>query len=220
MALKLYGVPMSTCTSRVLACLHEKCVNFELVPVNLAVGEHKQPPFLAKNPFGVIPVLEDGDLTLFESRAITAYVSKKYKDQGEDLLRLKGGNFKEEAMVGVWIEVEAQQYSPAITPIISEHFLAPMRGRTPDQKVIDDGVEKFGKVLDVYEARLSQSKYLAGDFYSLADLHHLSYTHYFMKSPWASMINSRPHVKAWWEDISSRPAFQKVSQVMTIDNKK
>merc|ERR1712226_1599351 len=62
MAMKLYGLPMSTCTTRVMACLHEKGADFELVPVNLGTGEHKQPPFLSKNPFGQIPVLEDGDL--------------------------------------------------------------------------------------------------------------------------------------------------------------
>jgi glutathione S-transferase len=40
---------MSTCTSRVLICLHEKDLDFELVIVDLFAGEHKQPPFLAKN---------------------------------------------------------------------------------------------------------------------------------------------------------------------------
>ncbi|KAJ4980941.1 hypothetical protein NE237_031778 [Protea cynaroides] len=215
MALKLYGIPMSTCTARVLACIYEKNIQFQLVPFNLAVGEHKQPSFVAKNPFGVIPVLEDEDLTLFESRAITAYLLKKYKEQGEDLLRLKEGNLKEEAMVGLWTEVESQQYSPATTPILYEYFFAPRRGKIPDQKVIEDGIVKFQKVLDVYESRLSQSKYLAGDFYSLADLHHLSFTLYLMRSPWVSLISSRPHVKAWWECISSRPASLKVVQAMT-----
>ncbi|RVX01364.1 Glutathione S-transferase F13 [Vitis vinifera] len=76
--------------------------------------------------------------------------------------------------------------------------------------------EKLGKVLDVYEARLSTTKCLAEDFYNLVDHHHLSYTYYFMKTPWASLINSRPKVKAWWEDISSRPAFKKVVKGMTL----
>ena len=61
----------------------------------------------------MIPVLEDGDLTLFESGAITAYLSKKYKEQGEDLLRLKGGNLKEEAMVGLWLNLSNTHLLPA-----------------------------------------------------------------------------------------------------------
>ncbi|KAL6348450.1 hypothetical protein AAG906_007382 [Vitis piasezkii] len=88
-----------------------------------------------------------------------------------------------------------------------------------DQAIIDVNLEKLGKVLDVYEARLGTTKCLAEDFYNLVDHHHLSHTYYFMKTPWASLINSRPKVKAWWEDISSRPAFKKVAKGMTFGEK-
>ncbi|KAK1558707.1 hypothetical protein Q3G72_005644 [Acer saccharum] len=218
MALKLYGAPMSTCTTRVTISLYEKDLDFELIPVDLFAGEHKQPPFLSKNPFGLIPVLEDGDdLTLFESRAITAYVAEKFKETGTDLIRHK--DIKEAALVKVWIEVESQQYQPAISPIVYQYFVAPIQGKSPDQAIVDASVEKLGKVLDIYEAKLSESKYLAGDFYSLADLHHLPYTYYFMKTPCASLVNERPHVKAWWDDISSRPAFKKVAEGMIFGDK-
>ncbi|KAK6940952.1 Glutathione S-transferase, N-terminal [Dillenia turbinata] len=215
MGLKVYGVPMSACTARVLACLHEKGLEFEFVPVNFFGGEHKQPPFLEKNPFGQIPVLEDGDLTLFESRAITGYIADKFKDTGCDLIR--HGDCNKAAVVRVWVEVEAQQYNPAIRPILYQCFVVPLIGKTSDQKIIDESLEKLGNVLDVYEARLSKTKYLAGDHFTLADLNHLSYTFYFMKTPYASLIESRPHVKAWWEDISSRPAFVKVSVNMKFE---
>jgi|ERR1712071_36815 len=218
MALKLYGLPMSTCTTRVMISLHEKDVDFELVSVNLNAGEHKQPAFLAKNPFGQIPALEDGDFTVFESRAITSYVAEKFKDKGTDLLR--HNNLKEAALVKVWQEVESQTYNPAISPIVFQHFLAPMYGKPSDQAVIDASLVKLGAVLDVYEAKLSSTKYLAGDFFSMADLHHYSYTHYFMKTPWASLVNDRPHVKAWWEDLSSRAAYKKVSVNMSFGEKK
>ncbi|TKY52537.1 Glutathione S-transferase F13 [Spatholobus suberectus] len=214
MALKLYGLAMSTNTTRAMICFHEKEVDFELVPVNVFATEHKQPPFLSKNPFGLIPVLEDGDLTLFESRAITAYVAEKFKETGPDLIRHKDA--KEAALVKVWTEVESHYYDPAVSPIIYEYFVAPFQGKEPDKSVIDTNVEKLKDVLDVYEAKLSSTKYLAGDFYSLADLSHVSETHYFMQTPCASMINERPHVKAWWEDISSRPAFNKVVGGMTF----
>jgi glutathione S-transferase len=205
---------MSTCTTRAMVCLHEKAADFELVPVNFFGGEHKQPSFLAKNPFGQVPVLEDGDVTLFESRAITSYVAEKFKETGTDLIR--HNNLKEAALVKVWIEVESQTFNPAISPIFLEFFVAPKLGKTPDQAIIDANLEKLGKVLDVYESKLSSTKYLAGDFFSLADLNHFPYTHYFMQSPWASVVNDRPHVKAWWEDISSRPAFKKVAEGMTF----
>lgn len=156
-------------------------------------------------------------MVLPESRAITAYVAEKFKETGYDLIRHQ--NLKEAALVKVWIEVEAQQFHPAIAPIIFQYLVAPLQGNSPDQAVINTNLEKLGKVLDIYEAKLSRSKYLAGDFYSLADLHHLPYTYYLMKTPAASVINERPHVKAWWEDISSRPAFKKVAEGMTFGEK-
>ncbi|KAE8681615.1 Glutathione S-transferase F13 [Hibiscus syriacus] len=185
MALKLYGAALSPCTSRVMSCLHEKEADFELVPVDIFAGKHKHLPFLAKNPFGQIPVLEDGDLSLFESRVICTYVAEKFKEAGNDLIRHQ--NIKEAA-----------------------------EGKSPDQAIIDENMEKLGKVLDVYEDQLGRTKYLAGNFYSLADLFHLSFTYYFMKTPCANLINERPHVKAWWEDISSRLAFRKVASDMNF----
>ncbi|XP_068663917.1 glutathione S-transferase F13-like [Aristolochia californica] len=213
--LKLHGIPLSTCTSRVLACAYEKGVDVEVVPVDLRSREHKTPEFLAtKNPFGEIPVLEDGDLTLFESRAINRYIATKYEGQGTDLLR--EGNLKEGALVGVWLEVESQNYNPAISGLVFELVIRPMHGGSPKEEVVKTQTEKLEKVLDVYEQRLTKSKYLAGDFFSLADLHHLPYTYYLMKTPKAEVINSRPHVKAWWEDITSRPAVQKCLAGMTL----
>ncbi|KAF3449246.1 hypothetical protein FNV43_RR09974 [Rhamnella rubrinervis] len=217
MAVKLHGLAMSSCTALVLSCIHEKGVDFELVPVNLSAGQHKQPPFLAKNPFGLIPVLEDGDLTLFESRAISTYIAEKFKETGHDLMRHNNRN--EAALVKVWAEVESQNYHPAISPIVYQFLVAPLLGQNPNQEIINTNLEKLSKVLDVYEAKLSTTKYLAGDFYSLADLHHFPSTYYFMKSPWASLVNDRPHVKAWWEDISSRPASVKVAEGMVLGQK-
>ncbi|XP_062029848.1 glutathione S-transferase F13-like [Rosa rugosa] len=217
MALKLHGLALSTCTARVATAIYEKEQQFELVPVNLTAGEHKQPGFLAKNPFGQIPALEDGDLTLFESRAIATYVAEKYKDSGSDLIRHQ--NLKEAALVKVWSEVESQTFHPVISAIVYQFLIAPLYGQQPDQAVIDANLEKLKKILDVYESRLKSSKYLAGDFFSLADLNHFPYLFYFMRSPWTSMVNERPHVKAWWENISSRPSFKKVAEGMTLGQK-
>ncbi|OEL13311.1 putative glutathione S-transferase GSTF1 [Dichanthelium oligosanthes] len=101
-------------------------------------------------PFGQIPAFQDGDIMLFESRAIAKYS----KPAQEDLLR--EGNPEEAAMVDVWTEVEAHQYNPALSPIVYECLINPvMRGVPTNQKVVDESLEKFKKVLDVYEAHLS-----------------------------------------------------------------
>ncbi|RZC93550.1 hypothetical protein C5167_021500 [Papaver somniferum] len=212
MALKLYGFPMSSPTACVMTCLAEKEVEYELVNVDLSKGEHKFPAYLAKNPFGQIPVLEDGSVTLFESRAITRYIAHKY-ESGTDLSRNE--NMEASAMVGVWLEVESKQFNPVIHTIIFEQLIKPVfYHQTPDQSIIDENLAKLVPVLDVYDTRLSYSKYLACDSFTLADLHHLPYIYYFMKTPWTDMIKSRANVRAWWEDISVRPSFVKVAQLI------
>ncbi|XP_077225589.1 glutathione S-transferase-like [Tasmannia lanceolata] len=212
MGIKVHGLPMSTNTARVTACLNEKEIDFQLVPVNLQTGAHKQEPFISLNPFGQLPAFEDGDLVLFESRAITKYLAKKYEETGPDLLGHK--SLAESALVEVWLEVEAQQYNPSISPLVFEILIKPLLGGTTDPQAVEKHAEKLGKVLDVYEERLSKAKYLAGDNFTLADLHHLPYTFNLMSTPKATLITSRPHVLAWWEDISSRPAWKKTAEGM------
>ncbi|GAB4841155.1 hypothetical protein Ancab_021900 [Ancistrocladus abbreviatus] len=218
MVVKLHGLAMSTCCATVMATLYEKGVDFELVFVDVFAAQNKEPAFLEKTPFGQVPVLEDDDLTLFESRAISQYVASRYIDQGYDLLR--HNDFKEAALVKVWLEVESQRYNPPIHQIIVQYFVMPAFGGTTNQAIIDTNVDLLGKLLDAYESRLSTSKYLAGEKYSLADLHHIPYTHYLMKTPYAELITSRPHVEAWWEDITSRPASMKIRANMILGDKK
>uniref|UniRef100_K3XMT5 glutathione transferase n=1 Tax=Setaria italica TaxID=4555 RepID=K3XMT5_SETIT len=148
-----------------------------------------------------------------ESRAISKYILRKYKSAETDLLR--EGNLREAAMVDVWTEVEAHQYNPALSPVVYECLINPtMRGVPTNQKVVDESLEKLRKVLHVYEARLSKSKYLAGDFLSFADLNHFPYTFYFMATPHASLFDSYPHVKAWWERLMARPSMKKLGASM------
>ncbi|CAK7333157.1 unnamed protein product [Dovyalis caffra] len=205
---------MSTCTARVLLCLSEKGLEYELVPVQMSKGAHKQQPYLSLNPFGQIPAFEDGDVSLFESRAICKYLALKHKDIGTDLLR--SSSFAEATIVDLWMEVEAHQFNGPISAFIRQIFLNPMFGRAPDEKVIETETEKLGKILDVYEERLSKSKYLAGDYYTMVDMNHIPYLVYFMKTPYATVVTSRPHVSAWWKNVLSRPATIKVSSGMTL----
>ena len=66
----LYRNPVSGHAHRVELFLSLLKVPFQLVDVNLRAGEQKQPDFLRKNPFGQVPVIEDGDVTLADSNAI------------------------------------------------------------------------------------------------------------------------------------------------------
>ncbi|XP_066360992.1 glutathione S-transferase 4-like [Miscanthus floridulus] len=89
--------------------------------------------------------------------------------------------------------------------------------RDRNQAAVDENVEKLKKVLEVYEARLSQSKYLAGDFLSLADLSHFTIMHYFMATEYATLVEALPHDNARWEGLAARPAAKKVAEFMPVD---
>ncbi|ERN16996.1 hypothetical protein AMTR_s00057p00211420 [Amborella trichopoda] len=191
MAIKLHGSWMSTATLRVGATLYEKGLDFELVP-----------------PFGQVPAFEDGDLKLFESRAITKYIAYKYKEQGTELV---GANFSEMPIIGVWMEVEAHHFAGPSTKLVWELCIKPMIGIPVDETVVEEATGKLNGVLDVYEARLAKNKYLGGDEFSLADLHHLPNIRYILMTPKASLFTSHPHVSRWWSDISSRPAWTKAA---------
>ncbi|KAK9108016.1 hypothetical protein Syun_024027 [Stephania yunnanensis] len=208
---KVYGQALVSSPRRVLACFIEKGIEFEIVHVDLLKGEQRNPEFLKLQPFGVAPVTQQGDYTLYESRAIIRYYSEKYKSQGTDLL---GKTLEEKGLVEQWLEVEAQNYNAPAYDLVVNLLVYPKLGIPVNADLVKESEEKLGKVLDVYEERLSKSKYLAGDFFSLADLSHLPFNHNLVNAIGkAYLIEDRKHVKAWWDDISSRPAWKKVLEL-------
>ncbi|KAL5203342.1 hypothetical protein ABZP36_014294 [Zizania latifolia] len=211
---KVYGVAASPFVATVLVCLEEAGADYELVAVDMAARENRSQHHLARNPFGKIPAFEDGELTLFESRAISRYVLRKYSRM--DLLGEEGdGDLEGSAMADVWAEVEAHQYSPAISNIVRECVIKQMIGAGGrNQAVVDENVERLGKVLDAYEQRLSESEYLAGRLVTVADLSHFGFTWFLMATEYASLVESRANVKAWWERLLARPAVKKVAALM------
>ncbi|KAD7479039.1 hypothetical protein R6Q59_005176 [Mikania micrantha] len=210
MVVKVYG-PACASPKRVLLCLVEKEIEFETVPVDIFAGENLTPDYLKLQPFGSLPVIQDGDYILFESRAIIRYYAEKYKSQGTNLL---GKTIEDLGIVNQWLEVEAHNYQPPLYNLVNHIMFSPHFGIVRSEQVIEESEEKLGKVLDIYEDRLSKSKYLAGDFFSLADLSHIPFTNYLVGPVGKGyMIKDRKHVSAWWDDISSRPSWLKVLEI-------
>uniref|UniRef100_A0A0D9V9X6 glutathione transferase n=1 Tax=Leersia perrieri TaxID=77586 RepID=A0A0D9V9X6_9ORYZ len=211
---KLYGMALSGNVVRVATALNEKGLDFEIVPVDLRTGAHKQPDFLALNPFGQIPVLQDGDEVVYESRAITRYIATKYKAEGADLLPAAASPAKLE----VWLEVESHHFYPPVSALVFQLLIKPILGAVPDAAAVDEHAAALAKVLDVYEAHLAAAgnRYLAGDEFTLADANHMCYLFFLSKTEKAELIASRPHVKAWWDDISARPAWKKTAAAIPL----
>ncbi|KAL6516010.1 hypothetical protein OROGR_019315 [Orobanche gracilis] len=208
MGIKVHGNPLSPAAQRVLLCLAEKNLDYELVYVDFATGQHKKEPFISLNPFGQVPAFEDGDLKLFESRAITKYISFAYADKGIPLILVQDP--KKMAIVGNWFEVEAHRFDAAAQKLHYEILVKPYKGLISDEAYVEQLQEQLATVLDVYEKRLSETKYLGGENYSLADLHHIPIVNNLMKTKVKALFDQRPNVSAWCADILARAAWQKV----------
>ncbi|KAL5721637.1 glutathione transferase [Ranunculus cassubicifolius] len=212
MVVKVYGPVMAVCPQRVMVCLLEKEVEFEIVSLDLEAGEQKRPEHLLRQPFGQVPAIQDGEFWLFESRAIIRYYATKYADRGTNLL---GNTLEEKALVDQWLEVEAHNYNDLVFTIVFNLIILPKMGKTGDSALVQMNEEKLGKVLDIYEERLSKSKYLAGDSFTLADLTHLPATRYLVgETGMGHLVRKRKCVNAWWEDISNRSAWKKLMKLM------
>ncbi|XP_027332785.1 glutathione S-transferase-like [Abrus precatorius] len=210
---KVYGPPLSTAVSRVLACLHEKDIQFQLIPVNMSKGEHKSPDFLKIQPFGQVPAFQDDDISLFESRAICRYICEKYVDKGNK--ELFGTNPLVKASIDEWLEAEGQNFNPPSSTLVFQLAFAPRMKLKQDEGAIKLNQEKLAKVLDVYDKRLAESRFLAGDHFSLADLSHLPNGHYLLAATDTAPLftSSRKNVSRWWNEISNRDSWKKVVEL-------
>ncbi|GAB4829797.1 hypothetical protein Ancab_019450 [Ancistrocladus abbreviatus] len=207
---KLYGSVDSTATMRALASLFDHEVEFEFVAIDLKAGDHQTPSFLSLSPFGEVPIFQEGELTLFESRAIMRYISHSYPKPGKERVYMTP---KMQGIVAAWIDVEDHHFNPPATKLIAELAQKPKKGLVADQAVVAEGATELSLVLDVYEERLTESEFLGGDKFTSADLTHLPNLHYLMATPMRKLFESRPHVNAWCSDILARPAWAKVVEM-------
>ncbi|KAH8096466.1 hypothetical protein SO694_00009565 [Aureococcus anophagefferens] len=177
--------------------LLESGQDFEYVHVDMAKGEHKSPAFLKIQPFGKVPVLQDGDFTLFESRAIMKYVLT-----GTPLCP---GDAKEMAAVESAISVEYSYFTPAFMPVYVERMLKKKKGLEADETKVAAAIEALGPVLDVVEALLEGKTYMAGPKFTMADISYMPYFHQFDALGIAELRDDRPNLKAWWATVSTMP---------------
>ncbi|CAF1000318.1 unnamed protein product [Rotaria sordida] len=205
----VYGMIQSPATQRVLATLIEKGLKFQLKVINLKAGENLSRSYLEKQPFGTIPALDDVDgFTIYESRAISRYLEMKYKDKGTELI--PKGNIKVEGLFEQAASIELSYFDSYANGIVTERIFKKMRGGEPDMNKVAELRRDLAKNLDVYDQILSTQSYLAGNMFTLADLFHLPLGSLLLKCGEDELFESRPHVKQWWNKISTRQAWKTV----------
>ncbi|KAJ7088767.1 glutathione S-transferase [Mycena belliarum] len=208
MVLKFYSVPYAAAGCGLVAMvLVEKQIPFELVVVDMSKGDHKTPEYIAKHPFGQVPMIDDDGFIVYESRAICRYLAEKYADQGTPLIPT---SIPAKAMFEQAASIELATFFPLVLKIAMESVYKARRNLPIDEAVLAQAKTDLAAKLDVYEVILGTQKYLGGNEFTLADLFHLAYTPSLIKEGHNVMADRGPNVTRWWNDISSRPSWVKL----------
>ena len=204
--MKLYGNVISTCTRKVLTTLAEKGGSADFVPVDLWKGEQKSAAHVKHQPFGRVPALEDDGFEMYESRAIIRYLDDTLPGP-----KLTPADPKQRARMEQWTSIEYSYFSPTALKIIGQKVFHPMLDRPTDLAIVEAARPDLERTLDVMDARLGETPYLAGEAFSLADIGFLPYVDYLFAAKEGALIESRPHVARWWGRVSSRASWKKVA---------
>src|SRR3954465_14732630 len=105
--MKLHYSPFSTNARKPRLAAAILGIDLTLVPIDLGKGEQRRPEFLALNPMGRVPVLEDGGFVLTESNAIMVYLAESTPGQA-----LYPSGLKERTEVNRWLFWAASHWSP------------------------------------------------------------------------------------------------------------
>ncbi len=192
--MKLYGTP-PTRALRALWLLNELGIDCEIVTVNMGIGEHQSPEFLAINPAGKLPVLVDGELVLTESAAIQLYLAEKAA--GSEFIP---NALADRARMYRWIfflvtEIEAPLWRIALhTRIYSE------AERLPQD--ISLATRDCKRMVDVLERHMQGRAFLVGDRVTCADFN-AAYTLDWANE--AGMLADAPILRAYLKTMYARP---------------
>lgn len=207
--LKIYGCYKSRAT-RALWLTEELELAYEHVPV-IQAGKldnplaadapinTQSPAFLAVNPFGGIPALEDDGLVLFESLAITLYLAKQYggemgpKDLEEDALMMQWALF-----AATEIETNALK----ISRIAADGRLDSEAGKSEAAAA----ARLLKRPIAVLENHFAKNEFAVSDRFTVADINLAEIVRY--AQPYAPLLDANPNLKAWLERCQSRPAFK------------
>ena len=195
MTLKIHGIPRSR-AFRNLWAAEEAGVAYENVFTNFT-EDVKRPEFLALNPNGRIPAIDDGGFVMWESLAINLYIAKRYAAGA-----LYPQGLEDEARTWQWSLWAANEIERPLIDFVFNRIVHPPEKR--DEALAASAEEKLPRPLGVLDAQLARSPYLLGEAFSIADLNVASvmYTSWFYKVDYSRW----PHVKPWLEHCFARPA--------------
>lgn len=193
-AITLYSFPLSGHAHRVTLLLSLLGLPYRRVDVDLRGGEHKQPPFLALNAFGQVPVLEDEGAVIADSNAILVYLAKRYQGQARWLPEDALGA----AAVQRWLSVAAGQLASGPNAArLATLFGVPDPGGAAQART--------HALLAVMDTELDRRDWLAGEAATIADV--ACYAYVALAPEGNVSLQDYPRVRAWLARVEALPGF-------------
>ena len=195
--LKIWGRNTSSNVQKVMWAIGEMKLPVERLDIGGPFGKNKEPAYLAMNPNGLVPTLEEEDgFTLWESNSILRYLAAKHKSS------LEPADLRARALAQKWMDWQLSVAQAVILPVFMGLVRTPPEQR--DMKIIGDNNAKLIEVMKILDAQLAKTEFVAGDF-SYGDIPIGIVGHRFM-----SLVTERPKmpgIERWYAALKQRPSF-------------
>jgi glutathione S-transferase len=202
--LKVWGRISSINVRKVVWAAQECGVPFERIDAGAAFGIVKTPAFLAKNPNGLIPMIEDDGYMLWESNAIVRYLCARYAPD-----KFYPADLKKRLDAERWMDWQQTTFNPASRGAFMQ--LIRTAPEQQQQAVIDHSNAATQALLSMLDVHLSERAYMCGDNFTMADIPLGCELHRWNGLPQARATPA--HVQRWFEQLLARPASRGVLDI-------
>jgi glutathione S-transferase len=198
--LKIWGRDTSSNVQKAMFAIGELGLAYERVDVGGSFGKNREAPYLAMNPNGLVPTLEEDDgFLLWESNSIIRYLAGKFGAG-----KLEPADPKTRAKASQWMDWQLSVMGPAITPVFWGMIRTPPAER--DHKAIDEGKVKTTAAVKMLDEQFAKTPYAAGDAFSMGDIPIA-----IMSYRYRELVPERPafpNFERWYAAIGARLAFK------------
>jgi glutathione S-transferase len=204
-SLKLWGRISSVNVRKVMWTAQYLKLPIERVDAGGKFGLLDTPEYRRMNPNAMIPVLQDGDFTLWESNVIVRYLCAKYS-LGDLYPQEIQGRFDAER----WMDWQQSELNRATGPAFVQWFRTEPQQR--NTAIIEDFTRKTERWLAILESHLQQHGYMAGDQFTMADIPILCEIHRWWALP--QPRPSYPAIERWYAPLLAHEASTGVLDIV------
>ncbi len=194
--LKIYGIPRSR-AFRTMWLAKELGLEYENIPIDMGKGETRTPEYLAINPNGHIPAIDDDGFILWESMSINLYLAKKHSRGSLYPIR-----FEDEARTWQWSFWGMTEIERPVLTAMFHRAILPEDKR--DAALADESERQLGRPLMVLDGAVAASPYLLGEHFTVADLNVASILSW--ARPARIDFAAMPKAADWLKRCAERPA--------------